>query len=43
MITEKLVPVSAPVPPVPILKIQTPSAGPSSVNVPVNAAAAVKQ
>src|SRR6185436_10555114 len=32
-ITEKLVPVRAPVPPVPILKIQTPSAGPSSVNV----------
>ena len=43
MTTEKLVPVRAPVPPVPILKIQTPSAGPSSVNVPVNVAAAVKQ
>ena len=43
MTTEKSVPVSAPVPRVPILKIQVPSAGPSSVNVPVNSAAASKQ
>src|SRR4051794_31608544 len=43
MTTEKLVAVKAPVPPVPILKIHTPSAGPSSVNVPVNVAAAGKQ
>ena len=34
MITVKLVPVRAPPPPVPILKIQIPLAGPLSVNVP---------
>jgi hypothetical protein len=43
MTTEKLVGDKAPAPLVPILKIQTPFAGPSSVNWPVNAAAASKQ
>src|ERR1700737_132910 len=43
MITLKLVPVRSPVPAVPILNSQTPVGGPLSVNVPVNAAAAVKQ
>src|SRR5882762_9298028 len=43
MTTAKLVPVRAPVPLVPILKIQTASAGPSSVNTPVTVAAALKQ
>ena len=40
---DKLVPVRAPVPMVPILKVQIPVAGPSSVNAPVNVAAASKQ
>jgi hypothetical protein len=43
MTTEKAVPVRAPVPRVPILKIQVPFAGPSSVKTPVNVAAAGKQ
>src|SRR5450759_4231344 len=44
MTTEKLVPVRAPVPLVPILKIQTPVEGPLRVNVlPVDVAAALMQ
>jgi hypothetical protein len=44
MTTEKLVPVSAPVPLVPILKIQIPLEGPLSVNtLPVDVAAAATQ
>jgi hypothetical protein len=43
MTTEKWVPVRAPVPRVPILKIQVPFEGPLSVNTPVNVAAAGKQ
>src|SRR6185503_9674526 len=41
--TEKLVPVSAPVPLVPILKSQVAFAGPLRVNTPVSVAAASKQ
>src|SRR6266550_1710532 len=43
MTTEKLLPVRAPVPLVPILKVQMPSAGPLSVNTPETVAAALKQ
>jgi hypothetical protein len=44
MTTEKLVPVSAPVPPAPILKIQIPFEGPLSVNtLLVDVAAATTQ
>jgi hypothetical protein len=44
VITEKLVPVSAPVPRVPILKIQIPVEGPLRVRtLPVDVAAASKQ
>src|SRR2546430_11375567 len=43
MTTEKLVPVRAPVPRVPILKVQLAFGGPVSVNTPVNVAAASKQ
>src|SRR3954462_10781348 len=41
--TERFVPVSAPVPSVPILKLQMPLDGSFSVSVPVRAAAAGKQ
>ena len=41
--TERPVPVRAPVPSVPILKIQIPSAGPSRVHTPPEVSAASKQ